>query len=99
MGVSSAECEACLRSCLEANNLTVDELLDDEDLAVVRDEEWFPQLVKDVGSREEEKKKQKEEEKRKKRKRLDKWTNSSDEEELEGDYDDDDYIVELDPPN
>jgi hypothetical protein len=76
--ICAAECEACLRSCLEANNLRAKELLEDDDLAVVRNEEWFPRLLADVKVREEEQRKITQEEKRKKRKASEDWELTSD---------------------
>jgi hypothetical protein len=87
----AAECEACLRSCLEANNLQARELVEDDDLSVIRKEDWFPQLVAEAKLRNEEQRKADQEEKRKKRKGIDEWASSSSEEEEE---EDDDYEEE-----
>lgn len=96
----TAECEACLRSCLEANNLQARELVEDDDLSVIRNEEWFPQLVAEAKLRNEEQRKADQEEKRKKRKGIDEWASSSSEEEddEEGeDLEDADFVVRPQP--
>ena len=61
------------------------ELVEDDDLSVIRKEDWFPQLVAEAKLRNEEQRKADQEEKRKKRKVNDEWASSSSEEEEEDD--------------
>lgn len=63
----TAECEAFLRICLKANNLTTKELLGDQDFAALHSEKWFEQLVRDVKEHEEQQRKLYLEKKRKRR--------------------------------
>jgi len=67
MILSTAECEAFLRICLKANNLTTKELLGDQDFAALHSEKWFEQLVRDVKEHEEQQRKLYLEKKRKRR--------------------------------